>query len=225
MLNDPGNATTAHASGNGHADEAALVAALRRGDEAAFMTLVDRYHGALVRTALLYVKDRAVAEEVAQEAWIGALKGIDRFEGRSALATWLFRIVSNKAKTRGKRESRSVAFSDLGGPEDEDSALERALADDGSAHVLHSTASDDWTSLDDRLVTDESLQVVSAAIAELPERQREVIVLRDVEGWDAEAVCNALDISSSNQRVLLHRARVKVRQALEAYLAGSAAGD
>ena len=225
MLTEPNPTTSPRAPGAAAKDEAALVEALRRGDEEAFVTLVDRYHGALVRTALLYVRDRAIAEEVAQEAWIGALQGIDRFEGRSALATWLFRIVSNKAKTRGKREARTIAFSDLDSREGDDSAVERALANEGAISGRGGAAPDDWSRLDDRLLTQEALQVVDAAIAELPERQRQVILLRDVQGWESEDVCNVLDISSSNQRVLLHRARTKVRQALEAYLADSAAGD
>lgn len=225
MVLDPANAAATRPPGDAAADEAALVEALRRGDEAAFLALVDRYHGALVRTALLYVRDREVAEEVAQEAWIGALTGIDRFEGRSALSTWLFRIVSNKAKTRGRRESRSVPFSALDGRDggDGDAAIERALAAEPA--LTGRAAPDDWASLDDRLLADEAMAVVDAAIAALPERQREVILLRDVEGWGSEEVCNALDVSASNQRVLLHRARAKVRQALEAYLADSAAGE
>lgn len=223
MITGSGTASRPHAPSAAALDEAALVEALRRGDEDAFVTLVDRYHGALVRTALLYVRDRAIAEDVAQEAWIGALQGIDRFEGRSALATWLFRIVSNKAKTRGKREARSIAFSELGGPEDDDSAVERALAGD-TGGLAGGNTPDDWSNLDDRLVTAESLAVVEAAIAELPERQRQVILLRDVEGWESDTVCNALDISASNQRVLLHRARTKVRQALEDYLAATGTG-
>lgn len=225
MVAASANAPATHTPGDAAVDEAVLVEALRRGDEAAFMALVDRYHGALVRTAMLYVRDREVAEEVAQEAWIGALAGIDRFEGRSALSTWLFRIVSNKAKTRGRRESRSVPFSALDGRDGDDgeAAVERALAAEPA--LTGRAAPDDWTSLDDRLLADEALAVVDAAIAELPERQREVILLRDVEGWESEEVCNALDVSASNQRVLLHRARAKVRQALEAYLADSATGE
>jgi RNA polymerase sigma-70 factor (ECF subfamily) len=159
---------------------------------------------------------------VAQEAWIGVLQGIDRFEGRSALSTWLFRIVTNKAKTRGLREARSIPFSRLADRDGEggEAVVERALGEGSEGAVLAGVAPDDWSTLDDRLLADEAMAVIEEAVLQLPERQRQVIVLRDVEGWDGESVCNALDISASNQRVLLHRARSKVRDALQAYLAG-----
>lgn len=204
------------------ADEARWVEALRAGDEAAFAALVDRYHQSMVRTAMLYVRDRPAAEEVVQEAWIGVLRGIDRFEGRSSLKTWLFRIVSNKAKTRGVRDKRSQPFSALRGLEDgaaEGPAPERLLPSDAPEWADHwSMAPESWQALDERLETQEALRVVEAAIETLPDGQKAVITLRDIEGWGSKEVCNALEISATNQRVLLHRARSKVRAALETWL-------
>jgi RNA polymerase sigma-70 factor (ECF subfamily) len=206
--------------------EADLIAALRRRDEAAFAELIDRYHASLVRLAQLYVADRAAAEEVAQETWLGALRGIDRFEGRSSLKTWLFSILTNKAKTRGVRDSkmRSVPFSLLFDAEAE--PFEPAISADWfsppDAQWAGSWAIEpsDWDSQPEaRLLSRETLAQVKAAIETLPPAQREVITLRDIEGWSSEEVRNALDITETNQRVLLHRARSKVRAALEIYLA------
>jgi RNA polymerase sigma-70 factor (ECF subfamily) len=192
--------------------ETSLVAALRDGDEAAFTELVKEYGAAMLRVARLYVGSRAVAEEVVQEAWLGVLKGIGAFEGRSSLKTWIFRILTNIAKTRGEREGRTVPFSSLA-PDDEPAVdPERFLAD---GH---------WASLPARFGPEEALlgaearAVVDEAIARLPPSQALVITMRDVEGFSAEEACNALDISETNQRVLLHRARSKVRQALEDYV-------
>jgi RNA polymerase sigma-70 factor (ECF subfamily) len=203
------------------ADESELLAALRRGDEAAFMTLVERYHPSLVRLAQLYVKDRTVAEEVAQEAWLGVLKGLDNFEGRSSLKTWLFRIVTNIAKTRGQREGRSVAFSTLGDASAESDAP--AVDPDRfhpDGHWL--TPPRDWGEApEERILRREARDQIQAAIAALPPNQREVITLRDVEGWPSAEVCNALGISETNQRVLLHRARSRVRRAVEEYFASA----
>ena len=196
-------------------DEGELVAALRAGDEAAFKQLIDRYHASLVRVAQAYVPTRALAEEVAQETWLAVLEGIDRFEGRSSLKTWLFRILTNRAKTRGMRERRSLAFS----------ALE---SDDGAVDADRFRGPDEnwpghWSAPprafpEERLLADETRGIIEDAIAKLPATQRTVITLRDVEGWSAEEVCNALTLSETNQRVLLHRARSSVRAALEQYL-------
>ncbi|MBI3244493.1 MAG: sigma-70 family RNA polymerase sigma factor [Chloroflexi bacterium] len=205
-------------------DDVTLLAALRRGDESAFATLVERHHASLVRLAMMYVPDQAAAEDVAQETWLGLLKGLDRFEGRSSLKTWLFTVLTNRAKTRGLRESRSTPFSALAKSEldtDEPSvASERFLPPD------HSQWPDEWGTYvsawdeipEEKFLTGETMDVIRQAIAALPPAQREVITRRDIEGWPAQEVCNILAITETNQRVLLHRARSKVRQALEQYL-------
>ena len=198
------------------ADEFALVEALRAGDESVFSLLVSRYGGPMLRIAQLYVRSRAVAEEVVQDAWIGVLNGSARFEGRSSLKTWIFRIVANTAKTRAAKEGRSVPFSALGAGEPSvDPDRFRGLEDRYPGHW--STPLPSWAP-EERLLASETLTLVERAIAELPPAQAIVITMRDVEGFDADDVCDALDISEGNQRVLLHRARSKVRRALEEYL-------
>jgi len=199
-------------------DELDLIALLRKGDEEAFMSLVDRLQPMMLRVARMYVSSQAVAEEVVQEAWLGVLQGIDRFEGRSSLRTWILRIVSNIAKTKGQREGRSVPFTSLGGDDLDSPTLDpdRFLGsgDEWSGHW--STIPADWRGVpEDRLTSSETLGVVRKAIDSLPPMQAEVIRLRDVQGWSSEEVRNALDLSETNQRVLLHRARAKVRRALE----------
>jgi RNA polymerase sigma-70 factor (ECF subfamily) len=199
-----------------------LVAALRAGDEAAFMRLVDRLQPTMLRIARMYVSTTAVAEEVVQEAWVGVLKGLDGFEGRSSLRTWILRILVNTAKTRGQREARSVPFSSLWSP---DADAEPAVDPDRfippgrewAGHWAEDPAS--WESVpEERLLAGETLRRVGEAIETLPPNQREVIRMRDVLGWTSAEVCNALEITETNQRVLLHRARTKVRRALENYL-------
>ena len=197
-----------------------VVAALRAGDEATFAALVDELGPSMLRVALMYVPTRAVAEDVVQEAWLGVLAGIGRFEGRSSLKTWIFRILTNRAKTRGERESRSVPFSALAAA-DADGDEPAVDPDRFIADGHWRSAPESFSSLpESRLVGKETLEVVHAAIDALPAMQRAVITLRDVEGWSSEDVRNVLDLSESNQRVLLHRARSKVRQALETYLQG-----
>ena len=205
-------------------DEATLVEALRRGDEAAFARLVDAHHGALVRLAMVYVGNRAVAEEVAQETWLGVLRGIDRFEERSSLKTWIFRILTNTAKSRAVREGRTMPFSALGddlSPDEPSVPAERFLGPDHPRWPGHwSDAPTSWSSVpEDRLLAGETMGLLERAIAQLPPAQRQVITLRDVEGWSSGEVRSLLDLSDGNQRLLLHRARSKVRQALESYLA------
>jgi RNA polymerase sigma-70 factor (ECF subfamily) len=195
-----------------------LVAALRAGDEAAFMRIVDRFGPSMLRVARTFVSSRAVAEEVVQETWLGVLKGIDRFEGRSSLKTWIFRILANVARTRGERESRSVPFSSLAGDGDGEPAVDPSKFGPEGMWLAPPDAWDDVP--EDRLLARETLGEIEAAIAELPPAQRAVITLRDVDGWPADQVCNVLDISETNQRVLLHRARAKVRRALAAHLSG-----
>ncbi len=206
-------------------DERALVAALRRGEEAAFVELVRRHGASLLRLARTFVRDQAVAEEVVQETWLAVLNGIDRFEGRSSLKTWIFQILSNRARTRAVRERRSAPFSALAGEEDEAAVDPDRFRGDGHRWTGHwAAAPSDWSHLpEERLLDRETLARVNAAIETLPPRQAEVIVLRDVEGWEPEEVCAALDISDGNQRILLHRARSKVRAALERYLSEGAA--
>jgi RNA polymerase sigma-70 factor (ECF subfamily) len=200
------------------ASDVVLIDRLRAGDEAVFAELVNRYSGAMVRVAQLYVRSRAIAEEVVQDAWIGVLSGIARFEGRSSLKTWIFRIVSNKAKTRAVKEGRSVPFSELG-PEEPSVDPERFRGPEDRYPGHWAAFPSDWARIpEERLLATETLAQVENAIAELPPAQAIVITMRDVEGFDADEVCDALEISEGNQRVLLHRARSKVRQALEEYL-------
>lgn len=199
-------------------EEADLIAGLRAGDEAAFRALLRTYGSGMLRVAQMYVSNRAAAEDVVQEAWVGVLRGIERFEGRSSLKTWLFRIVVNTAKTRGVRDARSVPFSSV---EDEGGTVspDRFLAESERFPGHWSVPPSSWAGIpDERLVADETLAVVRRAIDRLPEAQRTVITLRDIEGFDAGEVCNALDLTETNQRVLLHRARARVRAALEEYL-------
>jgi len=199
-------------------EDAELVAGLRAGDEAAFRALLQQYGPGLLRVAQMYVSSRAAAEDVVQEAWVGVLRGIDRFEGRSSLKTWLFRIVVNTAKTRGVRDARSVPFSSV---EDEGGTVspDRFFAESERFPGHWSVPPSSWAGIpDERLVADETFAFVRRAIGRLPEAQRAVITLRDVDGFDADEVCNALDLTETNQRVLLHRARARVRAALEEYL-------
>ncbi|MGH2535120.1 MAG: RNA polymerase sigma factor [Thermomicrobiales bacterium] len=206
-------------------DDARLVAGLRAGDEAAFAALIDRYQASLVRLAMLYVPNRPAAEDVVQETWLGVLQGIGRFEARSSLKTWLFRILINRAKRRGAREHRSIPFSVAWGI-DADQGV--AAVEPECFHPRGHRWAGHWTSFptswedlpEERLVSREARTRIDEVIAGLPPGQREVITLRDVEGWGSAEVCNALGISETNQRVLLHRARSKVRRALEHYLAG-----
>jgi len=205
-------------------DDERLVEALRRGDEDAFMALVDRYGALMLKVASMYVRTPAVAEEVVQETWLAVLEGIGRFEGRSSLKTWVFRILANRAKTRGEREARCLPFSSCAPVATDDDApavdADRFLGPDHPQWPGHwAAAPRDWSTVPDvRLLGRETLELIRAAIAELPTRQQEVILLRDIEGWSAEEVCDALVLSEVNQRVLLHRARSKVREALERYL-------
>ncbi len=197
-------------------DDAAVLAALRAGDERAFTTLVETYHAAMVRLATAYVPSYAVAEEVAQEAWIGVLSGLDRFEGRSSLKTWIFRILTNIAKTKGARERRSIAFSSVfDDPGGDEPAVD---ADRFAANGEWLFAPNGWDQTpEDKLESAECQALIRRTIETLPSNQREVIRLRDVLGFTSEEVCNALEVSETNQRVLLHRARSRVRRALEEY--------
>lgn len=206
-------------------DEQRLLVALRAGEEAAFAALVERHHGSLVRVALAYVSDRSMAEEVVQETWIAVLEGLDRFEGRSSLKTWIFSILTNKAKTRGLRESRHRSFSIAGAPDEESN--EPAL--DPSRFVTLGVWLDHWAAPpqpwdedtpEKRFLSKEGAVYLERAIQALPANLRQVLVMRDVEGLGSKEVCAFLEISEANQRVLLHRARSRVRRALEVYVHG-----
>jgi RNA polymerase sigma-70 factor (ECF subfamily) len=201
-------------------EDALLVDALRRGDEAAFVELVGRYGALMLRVARLYVPTRSVAEEVVQETWLGVLRGIDRFEGRSSFKTWLLRILTNIAKTRAEREGRSVPFSALAQAELETS---EASVDPDRFFPQGERWANYWASsprrFDDlpesQLLSAETFAVAREAIDGLPDAQRTVITMRDIAGFASEDVCNVLGLSEGNQRVLLHRARSRVRRALE----------
>ena len=197
-----------------------LVARLRAGDEDAFAELLDRYDAALRRVARTYVATDSAAEEVVADTWLGVLKGIDRFEQRSSLKTWIFRILMNIARTRGTRDKRSVPFSSLG-PEDEDAptiAADRFQGPDGRYPGHWSAFPTRWHDQPEiRSVAHETLGVVRDALDMLPPAQQEVVRLRDLEGWTSFEVCNALGLTETNQRVLLHRGRAKLRAALERY--------
>jgi len=202
-----------------------LVQRLREGDESAFAELIDSYGPTMLRVARMFVRDRATAEEVVQETWLAVLNGIDRFEERSSLKTWLFRILTNRAKTRGQREGRMVPFSSLAGAGEQDEPSvdpDRFLGPDSSHPGAWAAPPRAWP--EDKLLERETLGVIRMAIDDLPEAQGEVIRLRDVEGWSPLEVAEALEISDGNQRVLLHRARSKVRAALESYLDPETAG-
>jgi RNA polymerase sigma-70 factor, ECF subfamily len=198
--------------------DSGLLASLRSGDEAAFARLVDELSPGLMRMARLYVSTDAAAEEVVQETWLGVIKGLKGFEGRSSLKTWIFRILINIAKTRGVRDARSLPFSSAFSASGEggEGGLDpdRFLPDDHDRYPRHwAVGPTPWP--DDALETAESLRVIRETIATLPGSQREVITLRDMVGCSSEETCNALALTETNQRVLLHRARSRVRAALE----------
>lgn len=206
-------------------DDQALVLALQRGDEQAFVQLVQTYQNLLIRLAMPYVPNRAMAEDVVQETWLGLLRGLDRFEARSSLKTWLCRILVNRARTRAQRDGRLVPFSSFWGPDDEqreDSVDPSRFHATGEDAGHWNTMVQSWDDLpEQRLLSEETRARIHAAIEALPLNQRTVITLRDVEGWPSAEVCATLEITEANQRVLLHRARSKVRQALERYFEGA----
>jgi len=202
--------------------DAELLERLRAGDEDAFRALVEEHGPFLMRLVMMHVPSRAIAEEVVGDTWLAALEGLDRFEGRSMLRTWLASIALNKARTRGTREGRILPFALLrrryeegGGPAID---ADRFQGRRGERPGWWASPPVAWEDPQSRLEADETRDVLLKAIRDLPPRQREVITLRDISGWDAEEVRNALDLSETNQRVLLHRARSKVRAALEEHL-------
>jgi RNA polymerase sigma-70 factor (ECF subfamily) len=199
-------------------EDAQMLAQLRTGDEAAFEALVKRHHGEMLAVARSYVRTGALAEEVVQETWLAVLTAIDRFEARASLKTWIFRILVNTAMTRGGREARTIPFSSLESVDENGPAVDpERFGPAGEWHVWPAS----WTALpEDSLLSSETLEVLRRAVQELPARQGRVIALRDIAGFTAEEVANMLDISPGNQRILLHRARSKVRAVLERHLHG-----
>lgn len=200
--------------------DAATIEKLLSGDETTFMVLVDQHQPTMLRLAQMYVSSRAVAEEVVQEAWIGILKGLPTFEGRSSLRTWMYKIVTNVAKTRGVREGRSLPFSALGGGTHDDPVDPSWFQGEGEPFPGGwRTFPDDWRGIpEDRLLGRETLDHISRALDGMPAMQAEVVRLRDVLGWTSDEVCNALELTETNQRVLLHRGRSRIRRELDTYL-------
>ena len=199
--------------------DATLLAGLRAGDEAAFAALVTRYHASLKRVARAYVSTDAVAEEVVQDTWMAAIRGLDRFEQRATIKTWLFRILTNQAKSRGMRERRTVPFASLAGADGEEpSVAPDRFQRDGDTWPGHwAIPPRPWQDPERRLASLEAREHLRAAIAALPPTQQAVLTLRDVEGLESEEVCGLLDLSAGNQRVILHRARARMRNELERY--------
>jgi RNA polymerase sigma-70 factor (ECF subfamily) len=188
-----------------------LVGRVLTGDEDAFVALVDRYQGRLLRLARTYVRDEGTAEDVVQDTWIGFLRGIERFEGRSEFRTWLFRVLSNRAKTRAVKEARYVPLEQ----DDDGSSIDDKFDPKGGWRAPPPA----WTVTPERMaLSDEIRGVVNDTLAAMPAGQRAVVTLRDLEGLDSRDVCNILDISGTNQRVLLHRGRTRIRAALAAHL-------
>jgi RNA polymerase sigma-70 factor (ECF subfamily) len=190
-----------------------LLRRLRAGDEGAFVTLVERHNGPMLRLALSFVPSRAVAEEVVQDTWLAALRGLGAFESRSSLKTWLFTILVNRARTTGVREARSVPIGDAGPVVD----ASRFGPDGGWAVPPEHWIED----AEDRIDAVKLSDLLRVVLDTLPARQREVVLLRDVEELSSADVCEVLAISEANQRVLLHRGRARLRQALESELGGA----
>ena len=213
-MTDPGTLVGATA------DDQRIIAGLRAGEEAVFAEMVDRYHGSLVRVAMRYTPSRAVAEEVVQDTWIGVIEGIDRFEGRSTVKTWLYKILIYRARARGERERRTTPMSALTIDDATPSVpTERFRGSDALWAGHWATPPQRWDGdAEERLLAGEAREIIDAVIAELPSAQREVIVMRDLSHFSAAEVCDLLDVTEANQRVLLHRARSRVRAALEQYL-------
>lgn len=199
-------------------NEPELLERLRAGDEQAFAQLVDSCHATMVAVAQAHVRSRAVAEEVVQEAWMGVIRGLDGFRGRSSLKTWIVRIVVDAAQTRGVREARSLPFASLP-PDDPAVGPDRFRGPEDRYTGGWKVFPADWQRLpEETLHQREALDVIVTAISALPPPQRAVIRMRDVEGCSPDEVCDALGVSEGDQRVLLHRARSRVRSALEQYL-------
>jgi RNA polymerase sigma-70 factor (ECF subfamily) len=200
-----------------NAEETAFVARLRAGDEEAFRDLVSKYHGSLLRVAMSFVAERSAAEEVVQETWLGVIRGLSSFEGRSSLKTWMFRILANRARTQGKREARSIPFSSLKDPQSESDYEPAVDPSRFNARGMWTEPPQRWTDAqpEELLARRQTMELIQRAIADLPNSQRAVITLHDLEDVAPDEICNILEISETNQRVLLHRARSRIRRALE----------
>jgi len=193
--------------------------ALKAGDEAAFQSLIQRYHSSMFKLAMTYVGDRGVAEDVVQEAWLTCLRSLDRFEGRSSLKTWLYGILVNVARARRRKESRILPFSSFWRRDESDSHRPTVDRSRFGSDGLWSDGPSSWDNIpESKVLGEETVQQVRSAIDALPPKQREVILLRDVAGFEATEVSSLLGISPANERVRLHRARAAVRQKLEEYL-------
>jgi len=201
-------------------DESGLIERLRAGDEAAFGELVDRYYQSMLHVARGYVATKEAAEDVVQETFLGVIKGLADFQGRSSLKTWMFRILVNRAQTRGEREGRTRPFSSVGDARGEPAVDPDRFAKEGRWAGYWTSPPSEEHLPEARVLAAEIGDQLLAAIAMLPEAQRAVLELRDVLGFDAREVCDLLDVSEANQRVLLHRARSKARAFLEAYVGG-----
>ena len=205
---------------DGHAEEKTFIAELRVGNEQAFEVLLDRLSAPMLRFARSILSDRETAEEVVQDTWLAAIRGLDRFEGRSSLKTWIFSILANVARTRVKRERRTVAFSSISeieSPIDKLAAEAERFSED--RHAWMSPPRRQKQTPEDHLLSTEAVTRIDAALQSMPPRQAEVVTLRDIEGWSAKEVCQTLGLTASNQKVLLHRGRARIRTALAEYLA------
>jgi len=196
-------------------DDAVLVKALSTRDPDAFAYLLDRYHGSLVRLAMQYVPGRAVADEVVQETWLAVIQGIDRFEQRSSLKTWLFRILVNVARSHGVKENRSIPFAATAVLDDDPAVDPHRFRRFGKGRGQWKRPPQPWSDPEQRALDAETIETIRETVDLLPPSQREVLTMRDLLGWSPAEVCDALELSDTNQRVLLHRARSKVRAALE----------
>ncbi|WP_246001984.1 RNA polymerase sigma factor [Allorhizocola rhizosphaerae] len=215
----------AAATGDALPSDVDIVARLRARDEAMFATLIDRWSPGMLRAARAFVSDEHAAQDVVQETWLGVVRGIDGFQARASLRTWVYRILINRAKTRGVRDARVVPVSSLVTADEDlgptvDPERFRGPDDPHPGHWrVHPAA---WPSPEDGAVARETRRRLTAALAELPARQRIVVTLRDVEGYTGEEVCELLNLTAANQRVLLHRGRAALRAALETYLTSGA---
>jgi RNA polymerase sigma-70 factor (ECF subfamily) len=203
------------------ASDEQIVAALRAGDEGTFRELFERSYPMMKRVARGYVASDAVAEEIVQDTWMAIVTGIERFEGRSALGTWMFSILTNQAKTHSARERRALPFASVAPADVEEPAVgsDRFQTDDEAWPGHWAAPPRPWQKPERRLLSLEARDQLKEALAQLPERQRLIVVLRDVEGLSAEEVCDLLELSQENQRVLLHRGRSRLRGFLEEYVA------
>lgn len=205
-------------------EDVALVVRLRQGDEMAFDELVTRHHSALIRMAMGYVADREVAEEVVQDTWMAVINGLDLFEGRSSLRTWIFGIMIHKAKDRGVREKRHMTFSSFESVDDDgEETIDPSRfhqSGEWAGHWAFSPQPWDDQTPEKLLASQQAVNAMNKAIEALPQTLKDVLILRDVECVEAKEACDILKITETNLYVRLHRARERVRQAVEIYLEG-----